>query len=135
MKRSPVGAFISKTFFKKKTADQIKKIYLEILCKYIEIKDKQLIQNTVDYIVDNIMFNNMFKTELINKAINSTELQILGRVYTGFSGLVYNMITRTISMPIEKTSANEELKQIEEIFNTIIAVLKVLGTELQLLII
>lgn len=131
MKRSPIGAFISKTFFKKKTAEQIKKIYFKILCKYIEIKEEQQVKNTVDYIVDNIMFNNMFKTELINKAINSTELQILGRVYTGFSGLVYNMITTTISMLIEKTSVNEELKQIEEIFNTIIGVLKVLGTDLQ----
>lgn len=34
-------------------------------------------------------------------------------------------------MLIEKTSVNAELKQIEEIFNTIIGVLKVLGTDLQ----
>lgn len=41
MKRSPISAFISKTFFKKKTVEQIKKIYFKILCKYIEIKEEQ----------------------------------------------------------------------------------------------
>lgn len=131
MKRSPVGAFISKAFFRKKTPEQIKKVYLKIIKEYLNNYDEYQIQNTVNYIVDNIMFNNMFKTELINKAINSTELQILGRVYTGFSGLVYNMITTTISMILSKPSPNERVNEIKEIFNTMVEMLKVLNTDLE----
>ena len=66
--------------------------------KHIKGTNRYQLKNSVNYIVDNILQNQMFKTELINSSINSTELQMLGKIYTGFNGLVYNMITSTVSM-------------------------------------
>lgn len=129
IKRSPIGAFISRSLFRKKSPRALKQTYAKILQRYVKRDNKYKIKNSVNYIVDNILQNPMFKKELINSSINSTELQMLGRVYTGFNGLVYNMITATLSMLTLKESPNNELVQIQDIYYTAIAVLNTLATD------
>lgn len=130
MKRSPIGAFISKSLFRKKTPDMLKQAYTKILRRYLKRANAYQQKNSIQYIVENILQNQSFKTEIINSSINSTELQMLGRVYTGFNGLVYNMITTTLSRLTSKESPNKDLTQIQDIYYTIIGVLETLTTNI-----
>lgn len=58
---------------------------------------------------------------------------MLGKIYTGFNGLVYNMITSTVSMLTLKESPNKELVQIQDIYYTIISTLTALATDITVL--
>lgn len=130
VKRSPIGAFISKTLFRNKSTESMKRTYKKLLKKHIKDVNRYEIDNYVKYIIDNVLQNGMFKNELINSSINSTELQILGKVYTGFSGLLYNMISTTLSMLTLKDSPNKEISQIYEIYYTMIGVLTSISTDI-----
>lgn len=70
MKKSPIGAFISRSLFRRKSTEVMKQTYTKILQKHIKRTNRYQLKNSVNYIVDNILQNQMFKTELINSSIN-----------------------------------------------------------------
>ncbi len=131
MSKSPIGAFIGKKMWVKKENEELVYDLVSILkkvCKCDEKINEELIQNISNYIVINIMNNKSFKSELINGTLNATELQKLGKIYTGFNGLVENMVSQTIKMLELKDIPFEEYKTIENTFYIVISVLKALST-------
>lgn len=126
MNKSPIGAWISKKTSIKKETEDLEKDLKNILKKALKC-DEKLIENIASYIVVNIMGNRAFKEELKNKAINATELQKLGKIYTGFNGLVENMVSEAMRTIELKEIPFREIDDIEDIFYTTIAVLNTLS--------
>lgn len=127
MSKSPIGAFIGKKMWVKKEDNELVHDLVTILKKVCEC-DEVLIENIANYIIINIMNNKSFKSDLINETINATELQKLGKIYSGINGLVENMIGKTIKMLELKDIPFEEYETIENTFYIVVSVLKSLST-------
>ncbi len=134
MSKSPIGAYINKyiirTFVPQKTDEQLEKDLISILETGIDA-NRNLVENIANYIYINIMNNVYFKEELINRTLDATELQKLGRISIGFGSLVENMSYETLQMIELKSFPYGELISIKNTFYTVTAVLEALVTNLE----
>ena len=124
--KCPIGTFISKKISKQKTNEELLKDLNNILQKALKT-DIEAVENISSYIFINIMNNKLFKIELINRTLNTTELQKLGRVYNGFNSLVENMVSEVLQMIELRSFPYGEIISIKDTFYTIISVLKALS--------
>lgn len=133
MNKSPITSHISKYFSKlfviPKSDEQIVKELSEILNSGIDIQNKDLLNNIANYIFVNIMNNKYFKTELINRTLDTTELQKLGKISIGFKSLVENMSYETLKLIELRNFPYGEMISIKDTFYTIIAVLEALSAD------
>lgn len=125
-----IAAFISKLLTKEKTNEEQVQKLKQMLEKVLNCEEN-LIENIAEYIYINIMNNKYFKTELINNAIDITELQKLGKVYSGFNSLVEDMASETIRMIQLRNFPYGEYMAIKNTYFTIIPVLQALSTNLE----
>lgn len=130
MNKNPIESYISKLFSHTKTDDESVKELTEILSKSLK-SDKKLLENIANYIFINIMNNKFFKNELVNRTLEATELQKLGKIYTGFSSLVESMTYEALQMIELRSFPYGELISIKDNFYTVIAVLIALATNLE----
>lgn len=130
MSKSPIGAYISKSFSYKPTDEELLKELISILKENIN-SSSDLVENIGNYIYINIMNNKFFKTELISRTLDATELQKLGKIYTGFSSLVESMAYETLQMIEMRSFPYGELISIKDTFYTVVAVLIALSTNLE----
>lgn len=130
MSKSPIGAWIGKKTSTLKTNDELLADLVEILSNVLDC-DKEITENIANYILINIMSNKNFKEELIQNSINTTDLQKLGKVYTGFNGLVENMVSEAFKMIQMKDFPNEEYETINDCFYTVTAVLQILSSDFE----
>ncbi|MBE5805344.1 MAG: hypothetical protein E7313_01280 [Clostridiales bacterium] len=128
--KCPIGTFISKKISKQKTNEELLKDLNNILQKALKT-DIEAVENISSYIFINIMNNKLFKIELINRTLNTTELQKLGRVYNGFNSLVENMVSEVLQMIELRSFPYGEIISIKDTFYTIISVLKALSINLE----
>lgn len=130
MRKSPITSYINKyilrALFPEKDNDELINILVQILNDAIKVENKELVENIANYIFINIMGNSFFKKELINKTIDATELQKLGRISIGFNSLVESMSYETLQMIELRNFPYGEMFSIKNTFYTIIAVLEAL---------
>ena len=130
MDKSPIGARISKKFGNIKTEEELLENLIEILKSVLKTEEK-LINNIANYILVNIMNNKYFKKELINRTKYTTELQKLGKVYTGFNSLLESMASEAMQMIELRSFPYGEIICIKDTFYTLAAVLIALSTNLE----
>ncbi len=128
MKKSPITSYFNKyvlrALFPDKEDDELISTLVQILNEAIKVENKELVENIANYIFINIMSNSFFKKELINKTIDATELQKLGRISIGFNSLVESMSYETLQMIELRNFPYGEMFSIKNTFYTIIAVLE-----------
>ena len=128
MRKSPITSYFNKyilsPLFPEKEDEELIKGLIEILNDTIKVENKELVENIANYIYINIMNNNFFIKELINKTMDATELQKLGKISIGFNGLVESMSYETIQMIELRNFPYGEMFSIKNTFYTIIAVLE-----------
>lgn len=122
----PLGKFISKKMSKLKTDEELLDDLTKILKDTLNI-DENLVKNIANYILINIMKNKYFKTELINRTINTTKLQELGKVRAGFNSLVDNMSLEVLEMLELRNFPYGEFISIKDTYYTVVSVLKALS--------
>ena len=134
MSKSPMGAYASKYITKitrkQKTNDQLIQELNSILITEIKA-DEELTKNIAKYIFTNIMNNKFFKEELVNRTINTTELQKIGKVANGFGALVENMSYEVLQMLELRNFPYGEISSIKSTFYTVVAVLEALCTDIE----
>lgn len=130
MSKSPVMSFINKYIIRlivpPKSQEELIDSLIAILAGVLVNTDKSLIENIANYIFTNIMNNKYFKAELVNRTIDTTELQKLGRISVGFSSLVENMSYETLQMIELRSFPYGEIISIKDTFYTLTAVLEAL---------
>ena len=132
MAKSPIGAYFSKIFSNQKTDEQMQKELTQMLEKALQnTNNQELIENISNYIFTNIMNNKYFKDELVSRALGATELQKLGRIYSGFGSLVDSMSYQTVQMVELRSFPYGEMISIKDTFYTTMAVLTALATNLE----
>ena len=135
MKKSPITSYfnkyIIKALFPPKENDELVENLIQILKDTIKVDNQELIENIANYIFINIMNNKFFKNELINKTIDATELQKLGRISIGFSSLVESMSYETLQMIELRSFPYGEMFAIKNTFYTIVAVLEALCVDFE----
>lgn len=131
MCRSTIGATINKFFEKlikkQKSNEELTQELNTILNAEIKA-DEELTQNIAKYIFINIMNNRYFKEELINRTINATELQKIGKVANGFGALVDNMAYEVLQMLELRSFPYGEISSVKSTFYTTVAVLNAIST-------
>lgn len=130
MNKSPLTSYISKIFSHKHTEKEYVNELIQILKKSLTCSE-ELTQNIANYIFVNIMNNKFFKTELVSRTLDATELQKLGKIYTGFRSLVESMAYETLQMIEMRSFPYGELISIKDTFYTVVAVLIALSTNLE----
>ena len=134
MRKSPIGSYINKhiirLFVTEKTDDELVNELKEAL-KVGSDTNEGLIDNIANYIFINIMCNKFFKEELINRSLETTELQKLGKISIGFGGLVDSMAYETLQMIELRSFPYGEIISIKNTFNTVAAVLDALSMDFE----
>ena len=74
MNKSPLTSYISKIFSHKYSEEEYVNELIQILNKTLTCNE-ELTKNIANYIFVNIMNNKFFKTELVSKTLDATELQ------------------------------------------------------------
>ena len=135
MNKSPITSYISKFFAKlfitPKSDEETVKELSQILNSGINESNKDLIENISNYIFINIMNNKYFKKELVDRTLDTTELQKLGKISIGFNSLVENMSYQTLQMIELRNFPYGEIISIKDTFYTMIAVLEALSTDFE----
>lgn len=130
MCKSPIGAYISKHIIRlivpQKSDEELVKDLIDILKSQINTEDA-LIDNIANYIFINIMNNKFFKDELVNRTLDTTELQKLGKISIGFGSLVENMVYETLQMIELRSFPYGEIISVKNTFYTVVAVLEALS--------
>ncbi len=127
MSKSPVGSYINKHIVRllipPKTNEQFVQRLISILKTGIN-SDENLIDNIANYIYINVMNNKFFKEELIDRTMNATKLQELGKVSISFRSLVENMSYETLQMIGLHKFPYGEIISVKNTFYTMISVLE-----------
>ncbi len=130
MKKSPITSYLNKYIIRAlvppKENEELIENLNEILNQSITVENKDLVNNIANYIFINIMNNKFFKKELVNKTLDATELQKLGRISIGFNSLVESMSYETLQMIELRSFPYGEMFSIKNTFYTITAVLEAL---------
>lgn len=131
MNKCPIGAFIKKILTSAKEDEKQVEDLINILKKELTNTDEELIENIASYMYINIMNNKYFKQELINNAINATELQKLGKIYSGFNSLVESMALETLGMIQLRNFPYGEYIAIKSTYYTATAVLTAISSNFE----
>lgn len=135
MSKSPIGSYINKYIIRlivpPKKDEELTKSLVEILKNPLKNTSEELIENIANYIYTNIMNNKFFKAELIERTLDATELQKLGKISIGFNGLVESMAFETMQMIEMRNFPYGEIISIKDTFYTVIAVLEALSTSFE----
>ena len=130
MNKSPLTSYISKIFSHKYSEEEYVNELIQILNKTLTCNE-ELTKNIANYIFVNIMNNKFFKTELVSRTLDATELQKLGKIYTGFGSLVESMSYEALQMIEMRSFPYGELISIKDTFYAVITVLTALSTNLE----
>lgn len=132
MSKSPITSYINKYILRlivpPKTDEELEKSLCSILKKHLKNTNDVLIENIANYIYINIMSNKYFKSELIERTLDATELQKLGKISIGFNGLVESMAFETMQMIELRNFPYGEIISIKDTFYTTVAVLEALSS-------
>ena len=135
MSKSPIMSYVNKYvlkyFYPPKTKEELTESLTKILKEKLSTTEEKLVENIADYIFINIMNNKFFKDELINRTIDTTELQKLGKITVSFRSLVDNMSYETLQMVELRNFPYGEIISIKDTFYTLTAVLEALCTSFE----
>ena len=101
---SPIGSFVFGAFYKNIPRRVIVRRYINILKKYLHISKYEGREIAINIIA--IMEMEEFKEELINRTLKDTNLQVIGKIHTGFFGTLNNLTMRIIQLLIEDCGEN-----------------------------
>ena len=130
MGKCPIGSYINKHIFSRFTTKKEDEELVDDLKEILktEIKtNEDLIDNIAHYIFINIMNNKFFKDELVSRSLDTNELQKLGKISIGFSGMVESMSYETLQMIELRNFPYGEIISIKNTFYTMVAVLEALS--------
>lgn len=133
MSKSPISSYINKYIIRflipPKSDEELRNNLNKILKDTLSNTNakEELIENIANYIFVNIMGNKFFKDELIDRTLDATELQKLGKISIGFNSLVESMSYETIQMIELRNFPYGEFISIKDTYYTTMAVLEALS--------
>lgn len=111
-KKSPIGSFIYRILYKNVSQRHYAKEYTNIIKDYLKYSTDEAYNKATQIL--GILQSEDFKRELVNKSLKDTDLQVIGKIHTGFNGTLNNVIDRTVQMllnPREEEKENDEIIQ------------------------